>query len=183
MKKLSIILLFVIMCLISFICKANNVNAYEDQVITKARIQTKTFNELSEEEKNFFEKEGFNTNNEYYAAISIETPINSISTRRINVVTCIASTKKINATTGYTTYILTASRAGFLDLNTRLYYGETYRNSLVTPYNAPKIYARGIYFNYTSKKKYLPCRVTTQYYTSMGTGTVSSKAGGVTLGR
>lgn len=33
------------------------------------------------------------------------------------------------------------------------------------------------------RKKYFACSVSTQYYTRMGIGTISAKAGGETLGR
>lgn len=51
------------------------------------------------------------------------------------------------------------------------------------PYKSPKSYGGGIYFNYYGKKRYLACSASTQYWTRMGPGTASSKAGGVTLGK
>lgn len=40
----------------------------------------------------------------------------------------------------------------------------------------------GIYYSYTGKSKYFSCSVTSQVTTTLGPTSVSSKAGGLTLG-
>lgn len=106
-----------------------------------------------------------------------------VAIRSVNVIWYTASTKKINNTTGYTAYIITATKSGFYELNTKLTYGSKSKKSSVLPYKSPKSYGGGIYFNYYGKKRYLACSASTQYWTRMGPGTASSKAGGVTLGK
>lgn len=74
-------------------------------------------------------------------------------------------------------------QAGFLKLDTRLSYGIKSKTSNVIPYASPLVYFGGIYFDHTGKRKYLNRKLSTQYYNSMGMGTVSASAGGVTLSK
>ncbi|MBC1522118.1 hypothetical protein HB912_10715 [Listeria aquatica] len=48
--------------------------------------------------------------------------------------------KKINNTTGYTAYIIAATKSGFYGLNTKLTYDSKSKKSSVLPYKSPKSY-------------------------------------------
>lgn len=151
-------------------------------------------NSLPKDVEEYFRSQGFDESNDIYYTTQLvseaETAQNTevknnglLKLPRVNAVNLYAATKKSNATNAYTAYTITATRAGFMKLDSRLYYGNKYKDSQVTPYKAPKVYNGGFYLSYTGKKKYLPCKVSTQYYTSMGLGTISKTAGGVTLGK
>ncbi|AEO05471.1 TPA: hypothetical protein PNM72_000224 [Listeria monocytogenes] len=181
MKLLS--KLFVSLMLISIgISSPQGVKADESTIgVDKANKEVE-FSSLSSTEKSYLESKGFSEEEEYQQTTIIETPFKA-GVMSINAINLTASTKKVNATKGYTIYVITASKAGFLELNTQLTYGTKRKTSSVIPHKAPKAYGGGIYFDYTGKKKYFACSVSTQYYTRMGIGTISAKAGGETLGR
>ncbi|MBC1506494.1 hypothetical protein HCJ58_05825 [Listeria sp. FSL L7-1509] len=181
MKLLS--KLFISLILISIgISFPQGVKAEESTVKIDKASEEVEFSSLSGTEKSYLSSKGFSEEEEYQQTTIIKTPLKA-GLMSINAITLTASTKKVGATKGYTIYVITASKSGFLKLNSQLTYGTKRTRSAVLPYKAPKSYGGGIYFDYTGKKKYLPCSVSTQYYTRMGMGTVSAKAGGVTLGR
>ncbi|EAF9641235.1 hypothetical protein A6I69_12615 [Listeria monocytogenes] len=155
----------------------------EETIVKADEVSEKVkFNSLPDEERTYLSSQGFSEEQEYQQTTIIEMPLKA-GVRSLNVINYTAGTKKVNATTGYTIYVITASKAGFLELNTQLTYGTSKKRSTVVPYSAPKSYGGGIYFSYTGKKKYFACSAITQFWTRMGTGTASAKAGGVTLGK
>ncbi|MBF2600763.1 hypothetical protein IA929_12205 [Listeria seeligeri] len=175
--------LFISLILISIgISFPQGVKAEESTVEIDKASEEVEFSSLSNTEKSYLSSKGFSEEEEYEQTTIIETPLKA-GLMSINAITMTASTKKVGATKGYTIYVITASNSGFLELNTQLTYGTKRKKSAVIPYKAPKSYGGGIYFDYTGKKKYLPCSVSIQYYTKKGIGTINSKAGGVTLGK
>lgn len=149
------------------------------------------FSTLTAEEKTHFENEGFTDENEYFSSTIVQLPEpgteTGLPTRAaravLNVITIRASTKRENSTTGYTSYIITASKAPFLKLDTKITYGSKSRSSSVIPYGKPYVYNGGVYFTNTGKATYYKCKVASQYTTSMGVGTAFCSAGSVTLGK
>ncbi|PXD11352.1 hypothetical protein [Listeria monocytogenes] len=198
MKKFIVIPFLLAFCIIL----GDNTNAKAEENIleipkvevTEAESGEMDINDLPKEVEDYFRSQGFDESNDiYYSTQLVSEPETAqdkevtnnglLKLPRLNAIRLFTATKKSNATNAYTSYTITASRAGFMKLDSRLYYGTNYKDSQVTPYKAPKVYNGGFYLSYTGKKKYLPCKVSTQYYTSMGIGTITKTAGGVTLGK
>ncbi len=147
-----------------------------------------SFDELSEQEKEYFKDKGFDESNQYFTSEAYLPPSPGDLTRAINVVRITGSTKKQTNTLAYTEYVISATSAGFLDLDLdcRLNMGNVKTvYSAVTPYGAPLVYGGGIFSSYTGKSVYMTYKLTIQYTTYYGTGGLGSQTvnvGGVTLG-
>ncbi len=182
MKLLS--KLFVSLMLISIgISSPQGVKADESTIgVDKANKEVE-FSSLSSTEKSYLESKGFSEEEEYQQTTIIETPFKA-GVMSINAINLTASTKKVNATKGYTIYVITASKAGFLELNTQLTYGTKKKKHLqLSHIKLLKPMVEEFTLIIQERKKYFACSVSTQYYTRMGIGTISAKAGGETLGR
>ena len=94
-----------------------------------------------------------------------------------------ASTKKISNTQGRTEYIITSPNSPMYRISTRLNLGnvQSYTQT-VNLYNVTG-YSGGMYFTYTGKRNYYSVRLAMQVYNTFGVGSVSSTAGGLTIGK
>lgn len=181
MKKFIIICATILLGFNFYFPTTTKAETNESSNTTNDKVE---YNSLSKEEKDIFKEQGFDENNEYFQSVVVQ-PVakNNLARFRVNVIRLAGSTKKVNKTKGYTTYVITATTAGFSEINMRLDYGNKHKTSSVLPYGRPRAYSGGIYFSHTGKKKYLRCKLVAQFYTSMGLGTDYSSAGGVTLGK
>lgn len=141
--------------------------------------QADTISSLSDEAKQHFINERFSDADE----VSTETTYQQGNLRAINMVTIAAATKRVSSTMGYTSYYITSGKPILTTATVVVYYGGYSKSSSVNVYGRPGSYSGGIYFSYSGKSQYFGCRVTSQVTTTMGPTSVSSRAGGLTLGK
>ncbi|ALS35817.1 hypothetical protein ATZ35_01170 [Enterococcus rotai] len=149
-------------------------------------VQSVDLGSLSDEAIEHFESEGFSENDEYYTETIVQTPpkSNGVQARAVNVITLTAGTKKVDNTTGYTSYIITATQAPFTKINMKLNVGSVKSfTSNITPYKGTYGYSGGIYSFYSGKRGYQGYRLQAQYTTTWGSGSTSCSAGGMTIGK
>ncbi|EHK9412261.1 hypothetical protein KCT31_002715 [Enterococcus faecalis] len=143
-----------------------------------------SFEELTEEEADYFLSKGFTESDEYFSVVTVQSPLDStgINARAVNVVKLTGSTQKVSNTQSRTEYIISASRAPFIKLDAGLDMGgkKTVRSSVNI--NGAYVYKGGIYATYRGKSQYLAYTLNIQYKTTWGIGTASKKVGGLIIG-
>ncbi|MGX7413462.1 hypothetical protein ACWOET_12515 [Enterococcus caccae] len=143
------------------------------------------FNDLPENVKAHFYSDGFSENDDFYQTTVIQ-PADGNSPaknqRLVNALVLHAATRKISNTMAYTSYTLVSSNSAMYKAEFSVTYRGKKFNSTV---NIPNRfdYNGGVYINHSGSKGYGGVRVTAQVYNGFGAGTVTSTAGGVTLGK
>ncbi|MEI5995198.1 hypothetical protein [Candidatus Enterococcus mansonii] len=143
------------------------------------------FSDLPENVKEHFYSDGFSENDDFYQTTIIQpADANSVAKnqRLVNVLVLHAATRKIINTLAYTSYTLVSSNSAMYKANFSVTYrGKRFNSNVNIPNRYD--YNGGVYITYSGSKGYGSVRVTAQVYNGFGSGTVTSSAGGVTLGK
>lgn len=143
---------------------------------------------MSTDHQAYFASKGFNSKDTFFR-IQANQPVSQTLTPGaksidslldVNVVTLTGSTKKVDSTLAHAEYIISSGKP-LSSLNIRLTMGSHHFDSAVS-LNGAYVYSGGIYADYSGSKKYMACSLSAQYVSTLGPGTVSCRAGGVTLG-
>ncbi|PTO34745.1 hypothetical protein [Enterococcus mundtii] len=180
MKKVLTIVLISLFGFVGFELSSMVVNGEEIDFQTQEQVIP--FHELTLDEQEYFKSKGFDSSDTFYTT---ETVSDQDSKLRLsaNVLRLTASTKKISNTQGRTEYIITSPNSPMYRISTRLNLGnvQSYTQT-VNLYNVTG-YSGGMYFTYTGKRNYYSVRLAMQVYNTFGVGSVSSTAGGLTIGK
>lgn len=153
----------------------------EPNVLLNTSEETISWDQLSSQEKALYSQSGYNSTDTFFKEVTDQNS-QLRGWGNANVVTMTGSTKKMSSTTAKTTYVMTSGKP-LLSINVRL--TQSPKNRYFDSSHAPKstAYMNSITSTFTGKKTYLTMKLSTQYTTSLGKGTVSCTAGGATLGR
>lgn len=150
-----------------------------------------TLDEIPADMQASFIMEGFTDEDEFFLSTVFQTDTSTqentgrnLLKTKVNVVTLAGSTKRQNATTAYTKYLIKSNNSPLISANTKVTLGNTVSTmSSVLIYGKPNAFNGGVYSNYNGKSKYFTVKAVSQVTTGMGPVSAWKTIGGVTLGK